>query len=157
MKKLFLICVTCFALQDATCIAADNSEKAKAMCYDIENYINALVEFTITKCLPIGGAENVPVSVILVSEKHVLENDLQKKGWLLTSVGAVGLIFNRNNMEGDQIGFMEFKPENKNGLLFPITKAKKLQADIKSDKITLEEMWAGITGGLKQHTYGERQ
>jgi hypothetical protein len=63
-------------------IQADEALEASGLCYKIQNFINALANYTDTLCIPALGQQGV--TFLLLSKEPIFQAKPQKKhGWLL--------------------------------------------------------------------------
>src|SRR3990167_1748830 len=83
------------AYSDGETISASvqSIEKGQSICYEIQNYVNALMDNTQTSCLPSGGKEGA-LSFIVISSEPIFSIESAKKAWLLVVVGAFGKTLN---------------------------------------------------------------
>jgi hypothetical protein len=71
--------------------------RPKVLCYRIEDFVNALVDYTTTQCIPAPEDQKKDlVSFILVSGKPIFNLEAAKKGWLVAVVAAVGKVMRDN-------------------------------------------------------------
>jgi hypothetical protein len=128
---------------------SSTSLAASGLCYGIEKNVNGLATFTNTMCIPAKGEQPDSISFTILSEKPVF-NTPSKKAWLLVVVGAVGLALNDNpSAKAEQLWLtdLDLAKEGKAYVIDAAT-AKSLQQQIKSDKITLDQMYDAITRSL---------
>lgn len=129
---------------------ADDVTLAKGYCYDMEALINKLASFTSTKCLPAKGTTGF--SFIFLSSEPVFSVPAAKKAWLLSIVGAFGNTFNKNTMISDEVIVSDMNSmKQRINYKIPAPIARKLQRQIKTNQIGLEEMYREILTNLKQH------
>jgi len=101
MRKLFLIAAVAFFW--ALSVAAQSGEKGQSICYEVQNVVNALVDYTQTSCLPSRGKAGA-LSFIVLSSQPVFSVEASKKAWLLVVVGAIGKSLNeRPSVKADEL------------------------------------------------------
>ena len=126
-----------------TARADDEAVMAQGYCAQMENYINYLVEFTQTKCIP--GKEPEGMSFIFISEKPVLSVPDSFKAWMIVVTAAFGNTFNANSMKTSFLVVTDMNTvAQKKGFKIPAKTARALQKKLKSDQISLEAYYAGI-------------
>ena len=130
--------------------AADNQATlAQGYCYEMQNLINVLVDFTDTKCLP--GSDEIGMSFIFVSSEPVFSVPAAKKEWLLSVVGIFGQTFNKNSMESEQVIFTDnILLTRREAYLMPAPTARQLQHQIKNNQIDLETMYQRVLEALQK-------
>lgn len=121
--------------------------KGLELCWDIQNYINILVDYTTTKCIPSRAEKKDVVSFILISEKPVFSSEDAKKAWLLVVVGAVGKVMNdRPNIEGDEVIVSDVNLTRQYRYYsFPVNLAKNLQGQLYRNEISLDRCYTDLT------------
>jgi len=77
MRKSFVFVTV--ALFWSLSAAAQSVEKGQSICYEVQNAVNALVDYTQTSCLPSGGKDGV-FSFIVISNQPVFSVEASKKG-----------------------------------------------------------------------------
>lgn len=136
---------------------AQSLEKGEAFCYGVQDYANALVTYTQTKCIPAGGSKPKSLSLILISSEPVFSVEASKKAWLLVLVGAVGKKLNDDSSAHlDELWFSDIdRMKERIGYVLPADLAKTLQRRIKADQIDLDQMYAEIQKKLTRREVPE--
>ena len=108
-------------------VQADESLEAAGLCHNIENLMNALVDYTRTKCFP--SSDHGAISFVLIAEEPIFSVKASKKPWLIVTVGAVGKTMNEHpkikssNVFVSDMNLMKERKSYK----YPIALAKTLQ------------------------------
>jgi hypothetical protein len=117
----------------------------------MEGTINALVDYTSTKCLP--SKDHRQLGFVFISSKPVLSSEAAKKAWMLSVVGAYGLELNAR--PGQPVGNLYFTDADRaKKMQFQVLNgatAKRLQRQVKSGEITLSDMWRQLSTSSKSH------
>src|SRR6266852_8129918 len=77
-------------------VRAVEALQALGFCSEVQNYVNALVDFTNTKCLPGGAKKKGSFDLLMISEKPVFSVPAAKNAWLLVVVASVGKVSREN-------------------------------------------------------------
>ena len=129
---------------------AQSMEKGQAICFQIERFINTLVDYTHTSCVPMFGTEKRAFSFALISTKPVLSVEAAKKGWIISAVGSAGEILNRNpSLKVDQL-FLSDVERMKSRVAYMVSAnvVKSLQRRIKADQIGIEAMYSEVSKNM---------
>lgn len=131
-------------------INKDDALIAMGYCKQIEGYVNALVDYTLTTCLPSQGDRGK--SFIFISSKPVLSVEASKKAWMIGIVGAFGKTFNeRPSYKTDTIYFSDVNnAKNRKYKSLDAAIGKDLQKKAYDGQITLETMWSRMTAAMKE-------
>lgn len=126
---------------------SSTSQAAADLCEGIEKNINALLPSTHTGCLPTKGQNPDAISFIILSEQPVFGTQITQKPWLLTAVGAVGRALNDHPAFKAEELWLSDLALTRQGKAYVIdaATAKSLQQQIYNEKITLDQMYEGIT------------
>ena len=132
----------------------DEGLRIKGLCYEIESYINALVEYTNTKCLAGAGEQKGTIGLILVSEKPIFAKEIAKKGWLIVVVGAVGKIISENpNSKIETIVVCDVNMlAQRKAFSFPGILANNLQQKAYNGEINIEQLYKQLIASLKEYS-----
>lgn len=131
--------------------SAQSIEKGQSICYEVQNYVNALVDFTKSTCVPSGGKEGA-LSFIIISSEPVLSVEAAKKAWLLVVVGSLGKTLNdQPSLKVDELWLSDTN-HMKNRIAFVLQAdiAKSLQKKAYNGQIELDEMYAKIQKNLEK-------
>ncbi len=90
MRKSFLVVAVAFFW--SLSVTAQSVEKGQSICYEVQNYVNTLVDYTQTSCFPCSGKAGA-LSFIVLSSQSVFSVKESKKAWLLV-VGSFGKTLN---------------------------------------------------------------
>ena len=131
----------------------DEELRVKGFCYTIESYINALVDYTDTKCLAGAGEQKGTIGLILISEKPIFAKEAEKKAWLIVVVGAVGKTITDNpNIKVDTIIVSDINMMAKRkAFSFPGILAKNLQQKAYDGVIDIEQLYKQLITSLKEY------
>lgn len=119
----------------------------RACAYAAKN-LNVLVDFTKTVCIaPTLGAK----TLIFAADRAVYDDQAIRKPYLLTLVAAAGDAVNKfPNAKIVDIGFMD--PDlglRRQYWTIPAADAARLQLEIASDRITLDQFFKAVTAASK--------
>jgi hypothetical protein len=131
----------------------DEIDRAVAICVEIEGPIDALADFTDTKCLPAGVAAPGGANFFLLSEKPVFSVEASKKAWILTCMGAVGFVLNdkRPTFKADEVVLSDVeRMKSRTGYMVKATVLKSLQRRVKNDELDLDAAYAELLKNLRQ-------
>jgi len=134
-------------------VAAQSVEKGQSICYEVQNAVNALVDYTQTSCLPSGGKAGA-LSFIVLSSQPVFSVEASKKAWLLVVVASIGKSLNEQpSVKTDELWLSDANlMKNRVAHVLPTSLAKSLQRQVYNGQIDLEGMYAAIKKHLVQKT-----
>lgn len=152
MRKLVGMAVVVFFWSSVS--FAQSAEKGMALCYQIQNSVNALVDFTHTSCLPSAGNTPGSYSFIVVSSQPIFSVDASKKAWLIVAIAAIGDSLNKQlSVSADELWLSDATlMKTRIAHVFPASLAKSLQSRVKSGQMDLEEMYGEIKRNIVQKT-----
>lgn len=132
-------------------VAAQSVENGQSICYEVQNTVNALADYTQTSCLPSSGKDNA-FSFIVVSSQPIFSAEASKKGWLLVVVASVGKILNeQSSVQADELWLSDANlMKSRVAYVFSTSMAKFLQQQVYNGQIDLEGMYAAIKKNLVQ-------
>jgi hypothetical protein len=127
---------------------ADEALEAAGLCHKIENFMNALVDYTNTKCLP--AADRGALSFILISEKSIFSVEASKKAWLIVTVGAVGKVMNTHkSIKSSDVFVSDLNMmKDRKSYKYPTALAKSLQRQAETDQIGIEDLYKQLHKAL---------
>lgn len=133
---------------------AQSAEKGEALCYQIQNSVNALADFTQTSCLPSAGSTPGSYSFIVLSSNPVFSVEASKKAWLIVAIAAAGDSLNKqSSVKADELWLSDAAlMKNRTAHVFPASLAKSLQRRVKNGQLDLEGMYSEIKRNLVQKT-----
>lgn len=148
MHKVLLFVVVFFWSLSAV---AQSAEKGQSICYEVQNVVNALVDYTQTSCLPTAGKAGA-LSFIVISSQPVFSVEASKKGWLLIAVAAIGKTLNEKpSVKADELWLSDANQmKQRVAHVFPTSLARSLQRQVYDGQIDLERMYAVIKKNLVQ-------
>ena len=130
--------------------ADDESTLALGYCAEMENNINALVDYTTTKCLPVKGS--AAPSFVFISSAPVFSVEASKKGWLVVVVAAFGNTFNAVSTKTDELIVSDATLMGaRQAYRIPSAVARKLQRQVKAGEIDPEAMYQGILVAMEPY------
>ena len=134
-------------------VAAQPVEKGQSICYEVQNAVNALVDYTQTSCLPAAGKTGT-LSFIVLSSQPVFFVEASKKAWLLVVVASVGKTLNeQSSLKTDELCLSDVNlMKSRVAYVLPTSLAKSLQRQVYNEQIDLEEMYAAIKKNLVRKT-----
>ena len=143
-----------FLLADVAHSAYDHL-KAEGLCYRIEGFVNALVDYTTTQCIPTPEDQKKDlVSFILVSGKPIFHVEAAKKGWLVGVVAAVGKVMRDNPKlpAGKVIVTDTSLLKQRIGFWFEGELTKSLQKRAYDGTINVDELYRQLNAHLRELT-----
>jgi hypothetical protein len=146
MNKLVAIVASTFF---SVSVAAQSLDKGQAICYEAQNMVNGLVDYTNTTCIP-SLTSTGALSFIFLSSQPVFSSESSKKAWLLVVVASVGKIFNEQSSlkAGDLVVSDANQMKNRVAYTITVSTAKSLQRQVYSGQLGLEGMYTAISKSL---------
>lgn len=132
---------------------AQSIEKGQSVCYEVQNAVNGLVDFTETKCLPSGG-EAGALSFIVISSEPVFSIEASRKAWILVAIASIGKTLNdQPSLKVDELWLSDVNQmKDRVAYVMPVSLAKSLQRKIYNGQIDLDGMYAEIKKNLVRKT-----
>jgi len=133
--------------------SAQTIEKGQSVCYEVQNAVNGLADYTETKCFPSDGNAGA-LSFIVISSEPVFSVEASKKAWMLVTVASIGKSLNdQPSIKVDELWLSDVN-QMKNRVAYVISGslAKSLQQQAYNGKIDLNSMYATIKKNLVQKT-----
>jgi hypothetical protein len=136
--------------------AAQSVEKGQSICYEVQNAVNGLVDYTQTSCLPSGGKAGA-LSFIVISSQPVFSVEASKKGWVLVAVASIGKTLNEQpSVKADELWLSDANQmKSRVAYVLPASIAKSLQRQVYNGQLDLEGMYAAIKKNLVRKTIGK--
>lgn len=133
--------------------AAQSIEKGQSICYEVQNAVNGLVDYTETKCLPSGGKAGA-LSFIVISSEPIFSVEASKKAWVLVAVASIGKVLNDQPLiKVDELWLSDVNQmKGRVAYVIPVSLAKSLQWQVYNGQIDLGGMYAAIKKNLVQKT-----
>jgi len=130
---------------------AQSADQGQAICYEVQNIVNALVDYTETKCLPVAK-EAEAISFIVISSQPVFSREASKKAWVLVVVASIGKALNqRPGVKTNELWLSDInRMKGRVAYGMPVTVAKTLQRRIVNNKLNLDQMYSIIKKRLKK-------
>lgn len=152
MKKIICLFVMVIIFWSLSA-EAQSVEKGQSICYEVQNAVNTLVDYTQTSCLPSAGKDEA-FSFIVISSKPVFSVEASKKAWLLVVVASFGKTLNEQPpIKVDELLLSDTNlMKGRIAHVFPASLAKSLQRQVYNGQIDLEGMYAVIKKNLVQKT-----
>lgn len=132
---------------------SDISQKTgEALCAEMSNTINTIVDFTKTICFPAAGKDKNTYSFMLASEQPVMQIPDAKKAWVLIAVSAAGYSLNQHpQIKTDEIMLTDAMMTKMHKVqTIPAKLAKELQAKMSTDQMTPDAAYSQISANLKE-------
>jgi len=132
---------------------AQSVEKGQSVCYEVQNAVNGLVDYTETKCLPTGGKAGA-LSFIVISSEPVFSVEASKKAWVLVAVASIGKTLNdQPSLKVDELWLSDVNQmKSRIAHVMPVSLAKSLQRQVYNGQIDLDGMYAAIKKSLVRKT-----
>lgn len=153
MRNTLVLASASAALFWCLSATAQSVEKGQSVCYEVENAVNALVDYTQTKCLPTGGKAGA-LSFIVISSEPVFSVEASKKAWVLVAVASIGKTMNNQpSVKVDELWLSDVNQmKGRVAHVIPMSLAKSLQRQAYDGQIDLDGMYAAIKKNLVQKT-----
>lgn len=144
-----LLAVSAIAMSWCLSAGAQSVEKGQSICYEVQNAVNGLVNYTETSCFPTRGKARA-LSFIIISSEPVFSAEASKKAWVLVTVASIGKSLNEQpSIRADELWLSDANQiRNRIAYVLPAALAKSLQRQIYSGTIDLEGMYAAIIGQM---------
>ena len=130
-------------------------DKGNSICYEVQNDMNTLVDYTQTRCwsAPSDRDSNL-LSFIVISSKPIFSVEAAKKGWVLGAVAAIGKTLNdAPSVKTDQLWLSDANLMKKQiAYVLPTSLARSLQREAFQGRIGVETMYARIRENLIEKT-----
>jgi hypothetical protein len=152
MRKFLVVAVSLLFWPSTT--IAQSANKGEALCYQIQNSVNALADFTDTRCFPSAGNTPKSLSFIILSSKPVFSVEASKKAWVLVAVAASGDSLNKqSSIKADELWLSDTNLlKGHIAYVIPASLAKSLQRRVKNGQINIETMYSEINRNLVRKT-----
>jgi hypothetical protein len=136
--------------------AAQSVENGQSICYEVQNAVKRLVDYTQTSCLPSGGQVGT-LSLVVISSHPVFSVDASKKGWLLVAVASIGQSLNEQpSVNVDELWLSDANQlKSRVAFVLPASLATSLHRQVYNGQVDLERMSAAIKKNLVRKTIGE--
>jgi hypothetical protein len=129
-------------------IQADEALEASGLCYKIQNFINALANYTDTLCIPALGQQGV--TFLLLSKEPIFSGEASKKAWLVVTVGAVGKVMNMHRtIKASEVYVSDMNlMKNRQGFKYPVDLAKRLQQQAAEEQLEIDDFYTQLNRAL---------
>jgi hypothetical protein len=126
------------------------------LCFEIERSLQALVPYTVTRCMPSQDANGL--SFMVSSVKPIFAIHGAKKAWLTGIVSVMGKALNdHQGLVVDHIWVSDGRLLAKQqAFTFRGTVAKELQRKVQSEEISLEALYRAVSGALHPYPLPEK-
>jgi hypothetical protein len=133
-----------------TATNAAAADPVDTFCRSVESSINALADFTRTRCLPTAGSSKERNSFIILSDKPVFSNEKSKKAWLLVACAAAGRELNKSGaIQADELWFSDVaRTKERTAYAARAAACKSLQAKVHSGSISIDQMYGTLSAEL---------
>jgi hypothetical protein len=116
----------------------------QAICDEVQGYVNMLVDYTKTTCIPAGASANEFTFLVLSSEPIFSIKD-SKKPWLVAVVLSIGKAMNdQPDIKAGELYVADANLKTNVGYFLPIDLAKSLQKEVSAGQMKLEAMYEEI-------------
>ena len=124
----------------------------KGLAYQIEKYVNGMVDYTTTTCIPAAGRPGA-FSLIIISSRPIFDVEAAKKAWLVAVGGAVGKTLHDNaTAKVDQVIVSDAAlMKERRAFTIDASLLRSLQEPVKSEKIDLDQMYSQMLHGLSAY------
>lgn len=150
MKNIVVVVV---AVLWSFSVNAQSIDKGQSICYEAQNLVNGLVDYTETSCLPSSGKKGA-LTFMFISSKPIFSVEASKKAWAIVTVAAIGKILNdQPSLKADEIWLSDLNQvQNKVAYTLPASLAKSLQKQVSTEKINFEQMYSSINKNMIKKT-----
>jgi hypothetical protein len=119
----------------------------QAICDEVQGYVNMLVDYTKTTCIPAGASADEFTFLVLSSEPIFSIKD-SKKAWLVAVVLSIGKAMNdQPDVKAGELYVAEANLKTNVAYFLPIDLAKSLQ---KRGFRGSDEAWSNVRGNPKK-------
>jgi len=131
------------------CLNAQSKEAGPALCYSIQNTINAIMgEHTHTACVPVSSrVAGDGLALGVIASKPVFFAEATKKAWLIVAALGTGHVLNTEG-PGASVDVIMFADSalvaHGYGYFVPASVVKSLQRRVKADQITLDAAYSEL-------------
>jgi hypothetical protein len=131
-------------------VAAQTVDNGQAICHEVQNYVNMLVDYTQTACIP-ASANGGSLSVAVLSSEPIFSVEASKKPWLLAVVLSLGKAMNdQPSANAGELYVAEASTKEQIAYSLPIAVAKSVQKRVSSGQMQLGAMYKEIEKNLVQ-------
>jgi hypothetical protein len=116
----------------------------QAICDGVQGYVNMLVDYTKTTCIPADVSDDTFTLLVLASEPIFSVKD-SKKAWLVAVVLSVGKAMNdQPDVKAGELYVADANMETDVAYFLPIELAKSLQKEVSAGQRKLQAMYEEI-------------
>jgi hypothetical protein len=116
----------------------------QAICDGVQGYVNMLVDYTKTTCIPADVSDDTLTFLVLSSEP-IFSVKGSKKAWLVAVVLSVGKAMNDlPDVKAGELYVADANMETDVAYFLPIDLAKSLQKEVSAGQMKLEAMYEEI-------------
>jgi hypothetical protein len=154
MKKVLIGAIAgllaCWGCTGAA-FADDEADTALSYCADMQQKIDALVDYAKTTCIPAKGKTGM--DFIFLSDQPVFSQEAAKKGWLIVVVAVAGDTFNKVPLKTEQLIVADQDMmKSRKAFKIPAGTARSLQKKVKAGQIGLDAMYSEIGNSMTPYS-----
>ena len=114
----------------------------------MQSYVNMLVDYTKTGCVPMHTSSDV-FTFLVQSSEPIFSNKEEKKAWLIAVVLSIGNAMNgQPDVKAGELYMADADMKTNAAYVLPIDRAKSLQSDVAAGKLKLGAMYEAIQKNL---------
>jgi hypothetical protein len=120
----------------------------QAICDGVQGYVNMLVDYTKTTCIPADASDDTSNFLVLSSEPIFSVKD-SKKAWLVAVVLSIGKAMNdQPDVKAGELYVADANLKTNVTYFLPVDLAKSLQKEVSAGQMKLEAMYEEIQRNL---------
>ena len=120
----------------------------QAICDGVQGYVNMLVDYTKTTCIPADASDDTFNFLVLSSEPIFSVKD-SKKAWLVAVVLSIGKAMNdQPDVKAGELYVADANLKTNVAYFLPVDLAKSLQKEVSAGQMKLEAMYEEIQRNL---------
>ena len=120
----------------------------QVICDGVQSYVNMLVDYTKTTCVPTDGSSDT-FTFLVQSSEPIFSVKEEKKAWLIAVVLSLGNAMNGHpELEGGELYVADANVTTDGAYSLPIDLAKSLQKEVSAGQLKLGAMYEKIQKSL---------
>jgi hypothetical protein len=125
-------------------VAGKPTVSQQAICDAVQSYLNMLVDYTKTGCVPTDTSSDT-FTFLVRSSEPIFSNKEEKKAWLIAVVLSLGNAMNGEpDAKAGELYVADVDMKTNAAYVLPIDLAKSLQSDVAAGKLKLGAMYEKI-------------
>ena len=152
IRRVLYLLLCLMMLPCVESIADDEAVHARSLCAEIERYVDGVVDYTDTTCLPSPGGKEHTLAFIILAQQPIFSVEASKKAWLMVVVGAIGkVVANHKPYDVSEMYVGDVNlVKNRKAFWLPGSVTKGPLKNVQDGLITLDEFYAHIQREMKE-------